>query len=264
MSLSQPHASRSMSRAGQPALLWVRCSGPGVLPLTATPTLPPSPSTERLFAPVCGGHAAQPSAGDPGADHPLLQPDGAGAGGVREERVEEHVHGGWAELVGGAGTGLPVACAACCQLGVEPLHPTRIRPAPSRHSSSSSPQVFTTAASDESPQIVRLAFDTVEKIVREHFHYITGGWRVRALYFSGPRCGCLCFRSSAADTLLLCSLSHFSPLPPTQRRRPRRSPTASTASSPSPTTPTPWMCRSTPSPSCASARWRWRRATSGS
>ena len=35
-------------------------------------------------------------------------------------------------------------------------------------------QVFTTAASDESPQIVRLAFDTVEKIVREHFHYITG------------------------------------------------------------------------------------------
>lgn len=33
--------------------------------------------------------------------------------------------------------------------------------------------VFTTAASDESPQIVRLAFDTVEKIVREHFHYIT-------------------------------------------------------------------------------------------
>lgn len=36
--------------------------------------------------------------------------------------------------------------------------------------------MFTTAASDESPQIVRLAFDTVEKIVREHFHYITGGW----------------------------------------------------------------------------------------
>ncbi|KFM23662.1 Brefeldin A-inhibited guanine nucleotide-exchange protein 2 [Auxenochlorella protothecoides] len=33
--------------------------------------------------------------------------------------------------------------------------------------------VFTTAAADESPQIVRLAFDTVEKIVREHFHYIT-------------------------------------------------------------------------------------------
>ena len=35
-------------------------------------------------------------------------------------------------------------------------------------------QVFTTAATDESPQIVRLAFDTIEKIVREHFHYITG------------------------------------------------------------------------------------------
>ena len=34
--------------------------------------------------------------------------------------------------------------------------------------------VFTAAASDDSPQIVRLAFDTVEKIVREHFHYITG------------------------------------------------------------------------------------------
>ncbi len=33
--------------------------------------------------------------------------------------------------------------------------------------------VFTTAASDDSPQIVRLAFDTIEKIVREHFHYIT-------------------------------------------------------------------------------------------
>ena len=33
--------------------------------------------------------------------------------------------------------------------------------------------VFTTAASDESPMIVRLAFDTVEKIVREHFDYIT-------------------------------------------------------------------------------------------
>ena len=34
-------------------------------------------------------------------------------------------------------------------------------------------QVFTTAASDEQPQIVRLAFDTIEKIVREHFHFIT-------------------------------------------------------------------------------------------
>lgn len=39
--------------------------------------------------------------------------------------------------------------------------------------------VFTTAAADESPQIVRLAFDTVEKIVREHFHYITGQWMGR-------------------------------------------------------------------------------------
>jgi brefeldin A-inhibited guanine nucleotide-exchange protein len=33
--------------------------------------------------------------------------------------------------------------------------------------------VFTAAASDDSPHIVRLAFDTVERIVREHFHYIT-------------------------------------------------------------------------------------------
>ena len=33
--------------------------------------------------------------------------------------------------------------------------------------------VFTTAANDESPMIVRLAFDTIEKIVREHFDYIT-------------------------------------------------------------------------------------------
>ena len=33
--------------------------------------------------------------------------------------------------------------------------------------------VFTTAAGDESPHIVRLAFDTVEKIVREHFVHIT-------------------------------------------------------------------------------------------
>lgn len=33
--------------------------------------------------------------------------------------------------------------------------------------------MFTTAASDEQPTIVRLAFDTIEKIVREHFHYIT-------------------------------------------------------------------------------------------
>jgi Domain of unknown function (DUF1981) len=33
--------------------------------------------------------------------------------------------------------------------------------------------VFTTAASDEAPTIVRLAFETVEKIVREHFQHIT-------------------------------------------------------------------------------------------
>lgn len=33
--------------------------------------------------------------------------------------------------------------------------------------------VFTTAAGDEDPQIVRLAFDTIEKIVREHFNFIT-------------------------------------------------------------------------------------------
>ncbi len=33
--------------------------------------------------------------------------------------------------------------------------------------------VFTTAANDEQPTIVRLAFETIEKIVREHFDYIT-------------------------------------------------------------------------------------------
>ncbi len=33
--------------------------------------------------------------------------------------------------------------------------------------------VFTTAAGDEQQTIVRLAFDTIEKIVREHFDYIT-------------------------------------------------------------------------------------------
>ncbi len=33
--------------------------------------------------------------------------------------------------------------------------------------------VFTTAAADEQQTIVRLAFETIEKIVREHFHYIT-------------------------------------------------------------------------------------------
>jgi brefeldin A-inhibited guanine nucleotide-exchange protein len=33
--------------------------------------------------------------------------------------------------------------------------------------------VFTTAANDEQMAIVRLAFETIEKIVRDHFHYIT-------------------------------------------------------------------------------------------
>lgn len=33
--------------------------------------------------------------------------------------------------------------------------------------------VFTTAANDDSQMIVRLAFETIEKIVREHFEYIT-------------------------------------------------------------------------------------------
>ncbi|KAF5835547.1 hypothetical protein DUNSADRAFT_7246 [Dunaliella salina] len=33
--------------------------------------------------------------------------------------------------------------------------------------------VFTTAAGDKDPTIVRLAFDTIEKIVREHFNHIT-------------------------------------------------------------------------------------------
>lgn len=33
--------------------------------------------------------------------------------------------------------------------------------------------VFTTAANDEQPMIVRLAFETIEKIVRDHFDYIT-------------------------------------------------------------------------------------------
>lgn len=34
--------------------------------------------------------------------------------------------------------------------------------------------VFTTAAGDQDPTIVSLAFDTIEKIVREHFSHITG------------------------------------------------------------------------------------------
>lgn len=33
--------------------------------------------------------------------------------------------------------------------------------------------VFTTAASDDEQTIVRLAFETIEKIVREHFQHIT-------------------------------------------------------------------------------------------
>lgn len=33
--------------------------------------------------------------------------------------------------------------------------------------------VFTTAAHDEQPQVVRLAFETIEKIVREYFGHIT-------------------------------------------------------------------------------------------
>lgn len=33
--------------------------------------------------------------------------------------------------------------------------------------------VFTTAAGDSNPMIVRLAFHTIEKIVREHFGHIT-------------------------------------------------------------------------------------------
>lgn len=34
--------------------------------------------------------------------------------------------------------------------------------------------VFTTAAGDPDPNIVSLAFKTVERIVREHFGHITG------------------------------------------------------------------------------------------
>lgn len=36
--------------------------------------------------------------------------------------------------------------------------------------------VFTTAAGDQDATIVRLAFDTIEKIVREHFGHITGSY----------------------------------------------------------------------------------------
>lgn len=34
--------------------------------------------------------------------------------------------------------------------------------------------VFTSAAHDRLPQIVRMGFDTIERIVREHFAHITG------------------------------------------------------------------------------------------
>ena len=60
--------------------------------------------------------------------------------------------------------------------------------------------VFTTAAGDPDPNIVALAFKTVERIVREHFGHITGascslrvcchwfGWGVRRSVL----CGCVC------------------------------------------------------------------------
>jgi brefeldin A-inhibited guanine nucleotide-exchange protein len=48
--------------------------------------------------------------------------------------------------------------------------------------------VFTTAAGDPDPTIVRLAFDTIEKIVREHFGHITGARRATLcpLYNGAP------------------------------------------------------------------------------
>ena len=39
--------------------------------------------------------------------------------------------------------------------------------------------VFTTAAADDEQTIVRLAFETIEKIVREHFQHITETVRLR-------------------------------------------------------------------------------------
>jgi len=60
--------------------------------------------------------------------------------------------------------------------------------------------VFTTAANDESPMIVRLAFDTVEKIVREHFDYITEtevSSHLRSLPHCFPSC-IACFRAAYA------------------------------------------------------------------
>lgn len=49
-----------------------------------------------------------------------------------------------------------------------------MRPKMSKHNiCSSHMQVFTTAATDEHKSIVLLAFETIEKIVREYFPYIT-------------------------------------------------------------------------------------------
>lgn len=45
--------------------------------------------------------------------------------------------------------------------------------------------VFTAAARDRQQQIVRMGFDTIERVVREHFDHITGergvggGWCIR-------------------------------------------------------------------------------------
>ena len=61
--------------------------------------------------------------------------------------------------------------------------------------------VFTTAASDESQMIVRLAFETIEKIVREHFEHITET-EVRALAERLPQPAVLCcLRVRAAPQL---------------------------------------------------------------
>ena len=51
--------------------------------------------------------------------------------------------------------------------------------------------VFTTAAGDNDPTIVRLAFDTIEKIVREHFNYITGEQEDLSNFFLRQREGYL-------------------------------------------------------------------------
>ena len=56
--------------------------------------------------------------------------------------------------------------------------------------------VFTTAAGDKEPMIVSLAFDTIEKIVREHFRWGGGGEegaRVRCMCVGGGHvCACVC------------------------------------------------------------------------